>query len=353
MKKHLFPALLVTLLFVACGSDKQPVTDQGPDFLAMNIDTTISPGTDFFMYANNGWFSKNPIPASEQGNGLWQLIRDTINAQVRQICENSAANSTAEKGSPKQKIGDMYFSGMDSVSLNAAGVTPLKPEMDMIDGMTDAASVAKATAMVHMNSGAPMFGFYIGQDDKLSNKYAIFISQGGLSMPDRSFYVDMDERAVKVREKFTPYLESMFTIMGYDAAKAKVAAANHMKLETALAKASRKREDTRDPNENYNKITFAELQKMSPSFDWATFMSNTGINNPDTVIVGQPEVIKAWDKLLKSTPSDDLKNYLKIHLLRGLASYLDDNTYQQHFSQDRSLGVWKIQICRWCAMSGA
>jgi len=324
--------MLATFLFAACGSDKQPVTDQAPDFLAMNIDTTIKPGTDFFMYANNGWFSKNPIPASEQGNGLWQLIRDTINAQVRQICENSAANTTAEKGSPKQKIGDMFFSGMDSVSLNKAGVAPLKPEFDMIDGMTDAASVAKATAMVHMNSGAPMFGFYIGQDDKLSDKYAVFISQGGLSLPDRSFYVDMDERAVKVREKFMPYLESMFTIMGYDAAKAKVAAANHMKLETALAKASRKREDTRDPNENYNKMTFAELQKMSPSFDWATFMSSVGINNPDSVIVGQPEVVKAWDKLLKSTSSDDLKNYLKIHMIRGLASYLDDNTYQQHFS---------------------
>ena len=332
MKKLFFPALLATLLFVACGSDKQPVSDQTPDFLAMNIDTTISPGTDFFMYANNGWFSKNPIPASEQGNGLWQLIRDTINAQVRQICENSAANTTAEKGSPKQKIGDMYFSGMDSVSINKAGITALKPELDNINAIKDAAGLAKATAQIHMVSGSPMFGFYIGQDDKLSDKYAIFIGQGGLSMPDRTFYVDTDELAVKVREKFIPYLESMFTIMGYDAAKAKTAAVNHMKLETAIAKASRKREDTRDPNENYNKMSFAELKKLTPAFDWAVFMEDVGIKNPDTVIVGQPEVLTAWDKLLKSVPAEDWKNYLKLHLVRGLASYLDDNTYQQHFS---------------------
>ncbi len=332
MYKHLIPFILITLLFAACSSDKQPDTDQAPDFLAMNIDTTISPGTDFFLYANNGWFQKNPIPASEQGNGLWQLIRDTINAQVKQICENSASISGAERGSAKQKIGDMFFSGMDSVTLNKAGISGLAPEFKTIDDVKLAQDLAKATAMIHMNSAAPMFNFYIGQDDKISNKYAIFISQGGLSLPDRSFYVDMDERAVKVRGKFIPYLENMFTIMGYDKARSKQAATNLMKLETAIAKASRKREDTRDPNENYNKITVAELQKMSPAFDWVTFMNNIGIKNADTVIVGQPEVIKAWDNLLVSAPMQDWKDYLKFHMIRGLASYVDDNTYKENFS---------------------
>lgn len=332
MKNLLLPAMLVTLLFTACSSDKQSVSDQAPDFLAMNIDTTVSPGTDFFLYANNGWFKKNPIPASEQGNGLWQLIRDTINAQVKQICENSSMNTGAEKGSAKQKIGDMFYSGMDSITLNKAGISALAPELKMVDEIKNAQDVAKVTAMIHMNSASPMFNFYIGQDDKISNKYAIFISQGGLSLPDRSFYVDTDERAVKVRGKFIPYLENMFTIMGYETARAKQAAANLMTLETAIAKASRKREDTRDPNENYNKITVAELQKMSPAFDWTTFMNNIGIKNADTVIVGQPEVLKAWDKLLVSTPQQDWKDYLKFHMMRGLASYLDDKTYQEHFS---------------------
>ncbi|MDQ3051475.1 MAG: M13 family metallopeptidase [Bacteroidota bacterium] len=331
MKKHLFPAFLAVSLLVSCASDKQSVTEQTPDFLAMNIDTAIQPGTDFFLYANNGWFQKNPIPASEQGNGLWQLIRDTINAQVRQICENAAATDS-DKGSARQKIGDMFYSGMDSISLNKSGIAAIKPELDMIDGINDAASLAKATATVHMISGAPMFGFYVGQDDKLSDKYAIFIYQGGLSLPDRSFYVDMDDRAVKVREKFIPYLESMFTVMGYDAAKAKKAATATMELETAIAKASRKLEDTRDPNKNYSKMSFAELKKSAPAFDWTIFMNTVGISNPDTVIVGQTEVLTAWDKLLKSTSTEDWKNYLKIHLVRGLASYLDDATYQQHFN---------------------
>ncbi len=332
MKNYILPTLLAIALLSSCTSEKQGVNEQTPDFLAMNIDTTIHPGTDFFLYANNGWFQKNPIPASEQGNGLWQLIRDTINAQVRQICENAAEITTSEKGSARQKIGDMYFSGMDSISLNQTGISSIKPELDMIDGINDKASIAEATAMVHMISGAPMFGFYIGQDDKLSDKYAIFLYQGGLSLPDRSFYVDMDDRAVKVREKFIPYMESMFAIMGYDAVKAKTAAEGVMKLETAIAKASRKLEDTRDPNKNYNKMSFAELQKLSPAFDWNIFMNNVGIKNADTVIVGQTEVLTAWDKMLTSTPTEDWKNYLKIHLVRGLASYLDDATYQKHFS---------------------
>ncbi|MBL0340017.1 MAG: M13 family metallopeptidase [Bacteroidetes bacterium] len=332
MKKYCLALLLPALFFASCGSDKQPVTTDGPDFLAANIDSTIRPGDDFFLYANNGWFKNNPIPASEQSNGLWQLIRDTINAQVKQICENSASIKDAEKGSNKQKIGDFFYSGMDSVTINAAGLANLKPEMDMIDGITDAASFAKATATVHMLSASPIFGFYVGQDDKISSKYAIFISQGGLSLPDRTFYVDTDERTVNIREKFKTYLTNMFAIMGYDEAKSKAASENVFKLETSIAKASRKREDTRDPHENYNKMDVAALKKSTPNFDWNSFMSTVGLMNADSVIVGQPEVVNAWNGYLKSVPMDVWKDYLKFQLVRGLASYLDDKTYNENFS---------------------
>ncbi len=332
MKKYCLALILPALLLASCGADKQQVTNSAPDFLATNIDTTIRPGDDFFLYANNGWFKNNPIPASEQGNGLWQLIRDTINAQVKQICENAAAIKDSEKGSNKQKIGDFFYSGMDSVTINTAALSNLKPEMDMIDGIKDAAGLANATAMVHNLSGSPMFGFYVGQDDKISDKYAIFISQGGLSLPDRSFYVDTDERAKGIREKFTPYVVNMFTIMGYDATKAKSAAENLIKLESDIAKVSRKREDTRDPHENYNKMDVASLKKSTPNFDWTTFMGTVGLQNPDSVIIGQPEVLKAWNAYLKSVPLDVWKDYLKFHLVRGLASYLDDKTYAEHFN---------------------
>ncbi len=332
MTKSLLIITAISLLFASCGADKQPVNNQEPDFLASNIDSTIKPGDDFFLYANNGWFKKNPIPASEQGNGLWQLIRDTINEQVKQICENSASIQNAEKGSAKQKIGDFFYSGMDSVSINKIGIAALQPEMEIIDAANDPASLAKAVAMVHIESGSPMFGFYIAQDDKISSKYAIFVSQGGLSLPDRTFYVDNDDRAVKIREKFIPYMVNMYKIMGYDDARAQSAATNVMKLETAMAKAFRKREDTRDPHENYNKMSIDEFKKSSPSFDWTVFMNEIGLKNPDTVIVGQPEVLKAMNGLLKTVPMQDWKDYLKLQLTRGVAAYLDDKTYNEFFS---------------------
>ncbi len=333
MKKLLWSVLLIPFVLTSCGTKKDSGHDTaGPDFLASNIDSTIKPGDDFFLFANNGWFKKNPIPASEQSNGLWQLIRDTINAQVRQICESSAALKDAPKGSPKQKIGDMFFSGMDSINNNKLGLTALQPELDQIAAINDKASLAKAVAKIHMVSGAPLFNFYVGQDDKQSDKYAIFISQGGLSLPDRTYYVDSDDRALKIREKFPVHLKNMFQLMGNDEKKASGSSSSFMNLETTLAKASRKREDTRDPLENYHKMPVAELQQMTPAFDWNTFFTACGLQDVDTVIVGQPEVLKALNTMLEKTSMDVWKDYLRYHLVRGLASYLDDNTYKENFN---------------------
>ncbi|MBK6643695.1 MAG: M13 family metallopeptidase [Bacteroidetes bacterium] len=333
MKKLLWSVMLIPFVISSCGTKNDAGNDTaGPDFLAANIDSTVKPGDDFFLFANNGWFKKNPIPASEQSNGLWQLIRDTINAQVRQICESSAALKDAPKGSAKQKVGDMFFSGMDSINNNKLGLAALQPELDQIAAINDKATLAKAVAKIHMVSGAPLFNFYVGQDDKQSDKYAIFISQGGLSLPDRTYYVDSDERALKIREKFPVHLKNMFQLMGNDEKKATGSASSFMTLETSLAKASRKREDTRDPLQNYHKMTVAELQQMTPAFDWNTFFTECGLQDVDTVIVGQLEVLKALNTMLEKNSMDMWKDYLRYHLVRGLASYLDDNTYKETFS---------------------
>lgn len=332
MKRLIIPVILISLAVTGCGRQETEQETATADFLAMNIDTTFDPAEDFFRYANNGWFKNNPIPESEQSNGLWQLIRDTINAQVREICESSAANSTAEKGSNKQKIGDFFFSGMDSASINQTGLAAIKPEMDMIDAVSDPAGFTKAVAMIHALEGSPLFGMMVGQDDRISNKNAIFVYQGGLSMPDRSFYFDTDERAAANRAKFVEHLEKMFILIGQDEATAKKSASGVMKLETAIAKSSRKREDTRDPEKNYNKMPVTALKKLYPNFNWDLFFSQKGLVNPDTVIVGQPEYLSGINGYLKSVPLSDWKNYLKYQLIRSLASYLDDQTYAEFFS---------------------
>ena len=319
-------------MIIAISSCKQSKKIQITDALVSHIDSTIKAGDDFFLFANGKWFKQNPIPANEQSNGIWQLIQDTINAQVRHVCESSAAIKNALKGSNKQKIGDFFYSGMDSITLNQKGISDLKSDLDMIDAIKDINGIIKTASYIHTVAGSPLFGFYVGQDDKISSKNAVFIFQGGLSLPDRSFYFDTDARAVSIRQKFIVHLENTFNIIGYNSDKAKSAAGNLMKLETAIAKTSRKREDTRDPWANYHKMTFKQLTESTPNIDWKIFMDGIGLHKVDSVIVGQPEFLEAVNGYLKSYPVADWKNYLKYHLIRNLSGYMDDKTYLEFFS---------------------
>jgi putative endopeptidase len=173
---------------------------------------------------------------------------------------------------------------------------------------------------------------YVGQDDRISSKNALVLYQGGISLYDRNYYFDTDERAIMIRSKFVDHMANMFKILGYTEVDARQAAVNTMKIETALAKNSRKREDTRDPLKNYHKVSFKNLTETAPNFDWKLFTSQVGLPAVDSVIIGQPEFITAMNGLLKSIPVADWKNYLKFHLFSNLAEYMDDKTYQESFT---------------------
>lgn len=304
---------------------------QQPDPISMHIDSTVKPGDNFFLFANGKWFKQNPIPASEQANGIWQIIQDTINAQIKTICEASAKAANEKQGSNKQKIGDFFYSGMDSINLNKQGIGAIKADLDRIDKVSDIKSLFKEAAYSHMVAGSPMFSFWVTQDDKISSKYAVWLGQGGLSLPDRSYYFDNDARTVNIRNKFQEHVYRMYRIMGYDSVKAKVSASSFVKLETALAKSSRKREELRDPLKNYNKITSTALIASTPNIPWETFTGEVGLPRIDSVIVGQPEFYTALNGYLKTIPLDNWKDYLKYHLVRRLAPYLDDKTYKEVF----------------------
>jgi len=324
-----FLLLLFTaaLIFSCATTTRQPVHDE----LASHIDSTVRPGDDFFLFANGKWFKEHPIPATEQSNGLWQLIRDTVNAQVLNICTTSAAITGEPAGSNKQKIGDFYFSGMDTVSVNGKGLTELADWFARIDAIDGLPALTEEVARIHTMAAAPFFSLYVTQDDRISSKYGLYINQGGLSLPDRSYYFDTDPQAKMVREKFTEYLKNAFMLMGYPEKKAMEASVRVMKLETDLARNSRKLEDTRDPLTNYNKFPVAKLKEMV-SLDWDHLFAVTGLANVDTVISGQPEFLAGLNSLLKKMPPEYWKDYLKIQLFTGLAPYLDDPSYNEMFS---------------------
>ncbi len=327
IKQYLF-LLAITITAFTGGCSKHPKVATDP--LVSHIDSTVSPGDDFFMFANGKWFKNNPIPASESSNGIWRIIQDTINAQIRYACESSA-KSVNPQGSNKQKIGDFFYTGMDSISLNKKGIDDLRGELNKINGIGKIKELAAEAAYIHTVSDAPLFNFWVTQDDKLSNKNAIFIWQGGLSLPDRNFYFDNDKQAVTIRQEFNKYIIKIFKIIGYKPPEAQKAASEIIKIETSLAKSARKREDTRDPLKNYHKMALKELQSELPDFDLDIFLKDCGIQKADSVIVGQPEFLKALDGYLKSFPLDSWKNYLKFHMIVGLSSYLDDKTFMESF----------------------
>jgi len=208
--------LLVAGTTLALTSCKNKETDEliQPDPLAMNRDTTISPGEDFFHYTNGGWFKKNPIPETESSNGIFRTIGDTINSQIKSICIKSAEDKNTEKGSNKQKIGDFYASGMDSIAIEKAGINPLKAEMARIDAVKDLPSLTEAIAHMHTIGTNPAFGFYLGQDDKNSTKYALFFSQGGLGLGDRDYYFNTDEETVNIRKEYVKHVQAMLQLIG-------------------------------------------------------------------------------------------------------------------------------------------
>ena len=315
--------VLASLNLISCNKKEVELYDP----LVANRDTLVNPADDFFKYANGGWFKKNPIPSTEKSNGIFRTIADTINNQIKQICEKSAQDVSAEKGSNKQKIGDFYASGMDTIAINKAGISPLKSEFAKIDAIKDVPSLVTSIAHLHTIGASPAFSFYLGQDDKISTKYALFLGQGGLGLGIRDYYFNTDDQTVKIRTEYVKHLQAMLRLIGQNEAGAK----SIMKLETDLAKASKKLEDLRDPIKNYNKMTVASLGKITPNINWNSIFPLLGVAKADSVIVGQPEFYKALNSFVKSYSIEDWKTYLKWDLVNTYAAYLNSDIEKQNF----------------------
>ncbi|MBB3187030.1 M13 family metallopeptidase [Microbacter margulisiae] len=326
-----FKRLLIIALVLLLSSATLPLTAQTLDPLVAHIDSTVNPGDNFFMFANGRWFKDHPIPPSEQSNGIFQTIQDTINAQIHDVCVSSSTHKNEVKGSARQKIGDFYYTGMDSVALNKNGISPLKLYFLRIDRIQNRKELMQAVAFLQTVAASPMFSFYVGPDDKISSKNAIHLSQGGLSLPDRDYYFATDKQAVEVRKQFVLYLQKQFRNMGYAPARANLAAEQVMKLETALAKISRERADTRDPLKNYSKMSFAQLEHLAPHLDFAAFFQAVGLPPVDSVIVGQSEFLTAENNMMSTISLAVWKDYLKFQLLNNLSDYLNDVTYRLSF----------------------
>jgi putative endopeptidase len=335
--------MLGFLFFIACrtAEKKEP-----PDFLAENIDTTVNPANDFFSYANGGWIKKNPIPSDQSAWGIGFLVQEDIYTRLRTINEKAVAEQ-AIPGSTTQKIGDFWFSGMDSAGIEKQGLEPLRSQLQQIEKIGTIQDLLRESARLQNKGIEVLLGEGVSQDEKKSDQMAFHISQGGLGMPNRDYYFNTDAKTVHVRNAYQEYLFKAFKSLGKDSAGATSAANTVYQLETRLAKASRKLEKLRDPDSNYNKMNLRLMQKLYFKIDWNVYLKSTGIESIDSIIVGQPEFLVELNKEFTKTPLNVWKNYLAFHLLMRSAYYMDSALFNDRFTYTRSLSGVEVPKPRW------
>jgi putative endopeptidase len=335
--------LLSFLIFTACHPAEKK---EAPDFLAENIDTTINPASDFFAYANGGWIKNNPIPNDQSAWGIGFLVQEDIYTRLRTTNEKAAGEQSAP-GRISQKIGDFWFSGMDSASIEKQGLLPLQPALMQIGKINNLESLLQVAAGLHKKGIGVIFGDGVSQDEKKSDQMAYHIRQGGLGMPDRDYYFNTDEKTTHVRKAYQLYLYKSFRTLGRDSADALAAANGVYQLESRIAKACRKLEDLRDPDSNYYKMNLSLIQKKYYKIGWNSYLKSSGLPIIDSVIVEQPEFFLALDRELTNTPLEVWKNYLAFHLLKSSAPYMYMAVFNDRFEYSRSINGVEVPKPRW------
>ncbi|MES2267991.1 MAG: M13 family metallopeptidase [Bacteroidota bacterium] len=318
------------------------------DVLINNIDKSVKPGDDFFKYANGAWLKKNPIPAAYSSWSIFNLVQEDLRNKMLKINED-AVKANAAKGTNTQKIGDFYYSGMDTLNIEKLGLAPLKHELARIDAITDVNGlVAEFANLVTIGVRNPI-GAYAGQDDRNSEKIIMQLSQSGIGLPNRDYYYKTDEHTTAVRNDYQQkHLPALFKFLGNDDAAAKTAAQKTYALEKFLADSSRTLEDLRDPYHNYNKMAVDGANKLAPLLSWKATLNDMYYKNVDTVIVGQPEYLRAVNTALTKFSLDDWKNYLRKNLLTEFSPYLNKAVADENFRfYGTVISGRKEQLPRW------
>ncbi|MBK7434587.1 MAG: M13 family metallopeptidase [Chitinophagaceae bacterium] len=343
--KRILLVFLTSSAIIACNNEKSNEKPKN-DVLAVNLDTTVRPGEDFFDYANGGWIKSNPIPGEQSSWGIGYLVIEENLKRLRELSEK-AASSNAAKGSNDQKIGDFWTLAMDSAKIEADGLKPIQPLLEKVNAISDIRSLLATVAEFKKIGSGTLFSDFVSQDAKKSDEMAYMLWQGGIGLPEREYYFKTDSATINIRNQYVKYIAKILSLSGETPAAAETAAGKILALETNLAKASRKLEDLRDPYKNYNKMSPADLGKMAGNINWSDYMNLIGVKGIDSVIVGQPEFFKALNTALTQTPIDDWKMYVKFNLLSDLAGVLPDAYGVESFNFNKLLSGAKERKPRW------
>ncbi|MFV0622461.1 M13 family metallopeptidase [Sphingomonas sp. ac-8] len=301
-------------------SDRPQIGSFGFDEAGM--DRAVAPGDDFYGFANGTWEKTTEIPADKSNYGMFTVLEDLSRTRTREILDGV-------RGDANSKIGVAYATYLDRAAIDAKGVAPIQPWLGKIKALSGKQGYAALVAEASRNGVDAPFGAYVGPDDKHPDVYALNLSQAGLGMPDRDYYLSTEAKMVEVRNAYVAHLARMITLAGEPEAQKRAQAI--LAHETGIAKAHWTRIESRNADKTYNKMTLAELQKRAPGFDFATFFKGLGAN-VDTVIVAQPSAVSGIAKAIAAAPVSVLKDQLLIRSLDQYAGVLPTPFDQESFA---------------------
>ncbi len=324
---------LLAVVLVACNRQQKKETKKMTEAIKpANMDKNVKPGNNFYEYVNGGWIKSHPIPPEYSQYGAFTVLYENNQKELKALVNEISKKKDTKKGSIEQKIRDFYNSGMDTARIEKMGITPIEAEMKNIDAIKSLKMVQKEIARLHTMGVHPLFYFYAGADEKNSTMEIASLYQGGLGLPDVSYYTKDDPASKKLRGEYVKHIAKMFELKGDDSLVAEKKATEVLGLETKLAKTSFTRLERRNPEKNYNKMSLSNLQKLSSNLNWKAYFTNIGLAKPGDIDVGQPRFFSGISKIMQETPVNVWKAYLEWNLLDDAAPYLSKKFVRENFN---------------------
>jgi len=295
-----------------------------------NLDTVFDPRDDFYEYAVGGWKMHNPLPDEYSRYGTFDKLIEENQKMVRTMIQEAAVDTDDQEGI-SQKVGDFYYSGMDTAHIEEMGVKPLLEEFELISLARSKKDIQNLIIRYHLRNNSILFTLYGSPDKKNSEMIIANLYQGGLGLKDVDYYTETGKKADQIRKKYKEFVKKMLVLSGENEESAGVHAETIFSMEDRLAHSSMTRLERRDPHATYNKMKVKKLQEITPDFDWNNYFNNIGLKGLEEINVNQPEFFDEVNDMMSDVAIEDWKAYLKWHLLKNAAYYLSDDFVNASF----------------------
>jgi putative endopeptidase len=327
------------------------ISSNDPVFDAADSDPSVSPADDFYRFANGGWLDANPVPPEYGAWGSAHEVHVRNETILRELLQD-AVSTEAESGSTQQMVGDYYASGMDTATIEALDLSPLKPWLDQIAAVENVGDIRELTAEFHRSGISALFGMSVIPDFDNPTANLLYLDQNGLGLPDRDYYLREDDQSRALLAAYRDHISRVLSLAGFEGSDATVNAI--LAIETSIADASYTNVQIRDVELITNKHDVNTANELMPHFNIAAYLALIGARDETVINVDNVDLYPALDTMLETTAIDDWKSYFTWHLLRSMASSLPERFETESFDfYGRTLAGQQKQKERWKRVLGA